>query len=234
MDRYCLKALRQELAITEYRLFRSALVVFAVTVLATLALIAIFVGPNVIPKLTRDIAAVADVHPATGALSNIGAFLWFGTAAVLLFTFATLKNNGSGRLRFFLLSSAVITLYLWADDFFMIHEKLSWTLIPSAPIAFHRWFEKGILLLILLATSLHILVFKSFLLQLPYRIFAVALVFLGLSVVVDQTYPLVGWDGGEWEYFIEDGAKWIGICMWSLFHVETCVRLSAGEFKMNH
>ena len=115
----------------------------------------------------------------------------------------------------------------------MIHEKLSWTLIPSAPRAFHEWFEKAVLALILLTTGLHILVFRNLLLQLPYRILAVALVFLGLSVVVDQTYPLVGWDGGEWEYFIEDGAKWMGICLWSLFHVESCVRLSAGELKTN-
>ena len=163
----------------------------------------------------------------------MGAFLWFGTATVLLFTSATLKSNCEGRLRFFLLSSAIITLYLWADDFFMIHEKLSWTLMRSAPIAFHRWFEKGILALILLATGLHIVVFKSLLVQLPYRIFAVALAFLGLSVVVDQTYALISWDGGAWEYFIEDGAKWMGICLWCLFHVESCVRLSSGELKTN-
>ncbi|NVD44141.1 hypothetical protein [Qipengyuania atrilutea] len=219
--------------ITKYGLVRSAFVFVAGGALAVLALAASLVGPEVIPKLTRDTAAVAGVHPATGALSNIGAFIWFGTATVLLFTSVTVKRAMRSRVWFFLVSSAVITFYLWADDFFMIHERLSVNLLPSAPIAFHKWFEKGILASILLTTALHILVFKNILLQLPYQIFASALLFLGLSVVVDQTFALLGLDDAEWEYFIEDGAKWIGICLWSLFHVETCVRLSSSDPKID-
>ncbi|WP_351077831.1 hypothetical protein, partial [Shewanella sp. CAL98-MNA-CIBAN-0140] len=58
------------------------------------------------------------------------------------------------------------------------------------------------------------------------------LVFLGFSVVIDAILPPELWRLlGHWEYFIEDGAKWLGIVAWCSYFVNTSHQFLESEFS---
>ena len=48
-----------------------------------------------------------------------------------------------------------------------------------------------------------------------------AFLFLTVSVLTDGILDPWFWSLGDWEYFIEDGAKWLGIASWCSYYVQT-------------
>ena len=49
--------------------------------------------------------------------------------------------------------------------------------------------------------------------------------FLAVSVVMDEITEAIPLRLGDWEYFFEDGTKWLGIACWSSYYVNTAYRL---------
>ena len=63
-------------------------------------------------RITRDVAAIANIHPLAGMLSSLGILLWWSSTSIWLFT-AILWSSVDAREKFrFALSSACLSAYL--------------------------------------------------------------------------------------------------------------------------
>ena len=162
--------------------------------------------------MTRDVAAIAKVHPLAGVLSSLGVLLWCVAASSCFLAAAIVHNSPErGSLRF-LLASGFLSTYLLLDDFFLFHEEL-------APRYLHLN-EKLVFAGLGLAVIAYLMMFWRTLLQTRWYLFGLALGFLGLSAFVDVVLPRV-LDLGHWQAFFEDGTKWIGIASWCAYFVVT-------------
>ena len=186
-------------------------------------------GAETIPAITRDIAAIAEIHPANGALSSLGAFLWFGCATILLFSAMTERAKSKPDDFRFLMWSAALTLYLWADDFFMIHETVPW-FVSSDPVT-RQYIAALILAGLAVATMSYLWAFRQRLLSLRKSYLAIALGCLGLSLAWDQLFDIAGVELGDWGYLVEDGFKWMGIIAWLVFFTDAGLQLAAEDVR---
>ena len=76
-----------------------------------------------------DTSSIANIHPLSGLLSNIGVLLWCGAATICFFVAGALKQTRNYKIINFFLASACLSTYLLIDDFFLFHEKLAPTYI---------------------------------------------------------------------------------------------------------
>lgn len=170
-----------------------------------LLLLAGMLQSSLIPRLTRDPAATGHLHPLIGMVSHLGVLLWCAATVVCLFA-ATRADTRAPR--GFFGSSAALTGYMMVDDLFMLHEVL----LPSIQVP-----ERVVLVALMVATALWAWHFRAWLTSHRDRMhLAVAFVALGLSVGVDDVATAVH-RLDAWEYFLEDGLKWVGICAWASF-----------------
>ncbi|HEY3345982.1 MAG TPA: hypothetical protein VGK71_00010 [Nitrospirota bacterium] len=188
--------------------FFAALYVPAVAILFLAALSAVYFRIPV-GSLTRDMATLADIHPLTGALSNVGILLWCATAAVSLFTAAVIWERAEPRQVQFLVGFSCLTLVLLFDDFFMLHEYL-------APV--YLGLRERYLMLIYAAAASGLLIgFRKVILSSEYGLLGIALAFFAISVGVDRIhYSQNAW---SWLFLAEDGAKFLGIAGWSGYFI---------------
>lgn len=157
--------------------------------------------------LSRDILSVLNGGYYIGILSNIGITLW-GIAAVSFWmgwyysrTYQREKIETKISLYFALLSSL-----LYLDDFFMLHERM---------IGYFLGLPEESLTVFYFAVVIFMIIryFKN--LQANGLIFIVlSFGFLGLSGVIDLAEKFMHI---PYEQIIEDGAKFLGICMWLTF-----------------
>lgn len=174
-------------------------------------------SPAYIPRLTQDVFTTGGFSSMTGALSNGGAFLWFGTGAILVFAALLLKALGQRHDARFLAIGGALTLYLWFDDFFMFHEALA-----------KRWFgldEDFVYASLALAGAAYLGACRLQIYRTAYAWLLLALACLGLSVASDVALQLVGLHPTGWWYVLEDGFKWCGIVLWARYHVGTAFGL---------
>jgi hypothetical protein len=164
--------------------------------------------------LTRDPGTVGG-NILFGILSNFGIMLWASAAAVCYLGAAILNKIPSKRR--FLLASALLTTLLALDDAFLLHEAV----IPYFLHVSERLVYIGYLLLILI----YFILFLRYILSMTdYPILLLALVFLGISIVLDNLslpFPSPALEG-----FAEDSAKFIGITFWLLYFFLSIVKLS--------
>ena len=175
-------------------------------ILALLLLVAIAAtSPRIaLSSLTRDMAAIAQVHPLIGVVSNIAVLMWCATAAICLFSSSLLRQKGLDAEARFLLWAGLMTIALLADDLFMIHEYI-------AP--FHlRVSEKIVLAIDACAAGLYLLSHRRLILAADYKLLAAAMVLFALSMLVDFA------DGQGWWNLAEDGFKVLGIASWLGYH----------------
>lgn len=193
----------------------------AVSVLATIAAVRTIYHVR-IPDMTRDVAVIAGIHPLSGILSNLGILLWCAAASVCLFSAMTLRNAESKEIFWFLLSSALLSMYLLFDDFFMFHEALASQYLGLD--------EEVVFAVLGVAVSIYLIAFGRVILRTNYVIFLLALGLLASSVVMDTI--LARWMlrlGKNWVFFFEDGAKWLGIACWCSYYVHTSFKLVVGS-----
>lgn len=178
------------------------------------------------PVLTGDVFLITKAPPVVGLLSNLGAFAWLAALVVLAFTISILPRQGEHPALSFLVSAALLTLVLFVDDFFMFHDF--WL---------RRWAEKmdaAYYAALAMATLIHLFAFRNNILASRYGLLLVALVFFALSVAMDlfqeQGTALVG----HWQYLIEDGIKWAGICFWCAYHWSVCSAVLADSSAQTH
>lgn len=166
-----------------------------------------------VEDLTRDVSAVARLHPLTGALSNLGILLWCASASVCAFAACVVGRTGPGLSRGFLLSSALLSAYLMLDDLFLIHEDL----VPR-----HLGLPETAVLAALGTSALtYFACFARTILQTRWVTLAAAIGLLGLSVVVDAHRWSWMWRLGTWSILLEDGLKWAGISFWCSYFLQT-------------
>ena len=173
--------------------------------------------------MTRDITAIANIHPFSGFLSTFGIFLWCGVVFVCFFTAVILYRIGEKKHLRFLLSSAILSLYLLLDDMFLFHERLA----PN-----HLSIDENVIFVLLgLTVFAYLIIFHKTIMQTRYQFLLLALFLLSSSVLIDAILEPWLKSLGQWEFFIEDGAKWLGIVSWGSYYYQTTFQLLLGVFK---
>ena len=185
----------------------------SLAILMMLAAAGIFFDAH-LPDLTRDVAAIADIHPLAGVLSNLGILLWCAAASVCLFTALTLRGSIPQDEYNFLLSTFLLSAYLMFDDFFLFHEDLA-----TRYLNLNEYIVFGGLGIAVVA---YLVKFRRLILRSNYIVLFLALGFLAISAVIDKAICPMFLEIGHWEIFLEDGAKWLGIASWCSYCWFTC------------
>lgn len=173
---------------------------------------------------TRDIAAIAEIHPLTGVLSNIGILMWSWAAAISLFAGLILFRSTKASTGPFLLSSGCLTLVLLFDDLFMFHEELAKRYLGLNEKVVYFGYVMIVLLYFLfywrhLFSSRHVVLLIT------------AFICFGGSIGTDVFLePRLG----AWPsyYLLEDGLKFIGIVSWLGYFALTSYSLLAEAFAL--
>jgi hypothetical protein len=175
---------------------------------------------------TRDISVIGRLHPFAGSVSSFGAFVWGACASTCFFTVLVFRSLGFRFGYVFLLCSGLLSLYLMLDDFFVIHEVLAPTYLGVQQMV-----VVGVLVLVVLV---YLIVFGRLILATNFAVLMAALSFFALSVAIDQS-PLVGIlksKIGDWEDFIEDGSKLLGILCWYGYFIDTSLLLLLNQERL--
>ncbi len=124
--------------------------------------------------LTADTASLADIPVYIGMLSNLGIVIWGAAFAICVFTTAILWGR-SEWVRFFV-GAGALTLVLWLDDMFMIHDRI----LPDMGIP-----EVVYVLFYAVAALAFMVGLRHFLRNTDYALLLIAVGLLGASVVFD-------------------------------------------------
>lgn len=182
-----------------------------------------------IPDMTMDIAAIAGIHPLSGFLSSLGILLWWTSASIWLFTAYIKRKKEITASIGFQLYSGILSLYIALDDLFQFHEHIAEKYLNIS--------EHVIYILLLTIILFYIRKYNYVFQRSDGAFLGMALFFLASSVFVDAVLePLLLYLIKNWEYLIEDGLKWLGICFWTGFCVKWCTKdlilsMSKDEFN---
>lgn len=75
-------------------------------------------------ELFNNPADMVGFHPFLGLISMSGLFGWAAAAGISFLTYAVIRDVGPIALRRFFFTAGVFTLFLMADDAFMLHEQV--------------------------------------------------------------------------------------------------------------
>lgn len=167
--------------------------------------------------LTRDLAQIASLPFLAGFLSNLGVLSWAGGFFVAAFTSALLGRQ-SAQSAEFLGSIAILTMFLCADDFFLLHERV--------PID-----EKYFFLAYALTLCATFMRFPAVVKASPVSLAVAAAVLLGGSVGVDLFQNEIEAEIGELRILLEDGCKFVGSVLWLCYIWKTGLVFSAGQLR---
>jgi hypothetical protein len=171
--------------------------------------------------LLRDPVAVANMHPVTGVLSNLGVLLWCSSAAICLFSGVVLHQALPTRRGWFLICSALLTLGLLFDDFFLFHDFLAQRYLSlSQEVIIVFW--GGV-------TAAYVLIFRRVILQSDYAILCVAFVLFAVSAGMDIVSETELWQFGDWSFLVEDGAKFLALASWCSYYVRVSYQFVLGR-----
>lgn len=184
----------------------------AISMLAVIAVISLAYNISM-PLITRDVTAIGKIHPLSGFLSSMGIFLWCVAASICCFAAIVLHATRQKKTFWFLLCSSLLSAYLMFDDAFLFHESLASTYFGLD--------EKIIILTLAVMVFTYLVMFRDVILTTNYSILVMALGFLSFSVVVDIVLGSRFLHLGEWEFFVEDGLKWLGIASWCSYYTHT-------------
>jgi hypothetical protein len=160
-------------------------------------------------RLTRDPLAVTGSAFYIGLLSNLGVMLWSATTAICFFRSFLLGYNHYFRpTTIFLFMSGMLCLILSLDDAFMLHEEV----FPD----YFGLSEKSVLGGYLIIFAGYLVYFFRQIARTEYLLFILALIFLGLSAILDQILPM-----SNLQTFIEDSLKFAGIVYWLTYFSRT-------------
>ena len=189
----------------------------AVSILAAITAVCLIYRVDM-SRITRDVTSIAKIHPLSGVLSNLGILLWCATASICLFAALTLRDVKSKEIFWFLLSSALLSMYLLFDDFFLFHDALA--------LMYLGLNEKVVIAVLGVAVSTYLIAFRRVILRTDYDFLLLALGLLASSVIIDM-FQDEQWmlQLGQWSFFFEDGAKWLGIASWCSYFVRTSFQL---------
>lgn len=165
-------------------------------------------------ELTQDPTTVLDGPFYVGYVSNLGNILWAAAVAICAFVVLVLQRGDRDGARRFFAWSGLFTAVLMIDDLFLLHDEV---LPRHAGISGELY---GILYVLSMAA--YLVLFRWRLLAANYVLFGVALMFFGISVVVDLgSSALADVAPSNLVLLVEDGAKVLGIGTWMAFFATT-------------
>lgn len=164
-----------------------------------------------IPDMTRDVAAIASIHPLSGILSSLGILLWWTSATIWFFAAFLQRGRPSAAYVGFLVYSGLLSAYLGLDDLFQFHEYLAPTYLKVP--------EQVIYGLLAFVVAVYLWRYRRALERPDGVLLLLALALLSGSVAVDAALEPWLWRLKDWSFFVEDGFKWLGICFWTAFCV---------------
>ncbi len=176
-----------------------------------------------IPLMTRDTAAIAKLHPFAGALSVVGSIFWSAAVSVSLFSAVLVKQKQRHDIFRFLFCSALLSLYLLLDDTFQLHEEIAGRYLNI---------DEGVVFAVLgTAVAFYLLFFWRVIATTRWIFLLFALGFFAVSVAMDTILGPWLWRLRHWQYFFEDGFKWLGIASWCSYHVTTAAQYVQKEME---
>lgn len=182
---------------------------------AILVLIVVGIQPWVpVDQLFRDTLAAASrvtdgkFPPYLGLMSNLGILLWSGTTAVCFIGgLVVWRNGGLHQAAMFLVYAAFLSGVLTVDDFFLAHERIYPRIFGL--YEHHVFAAYGIL------TAVYLFFFRNVIWTVGPQLLVLSLACFTVSVLVDVIMP----SGGKLHRLLEDGSKFVGITLWTTFHL---------------
>lgn len=167
-------------------------------------------------SLIRDPVAIFGGQFYHGLVSNIGILLWCTAAAICLFRGAENWRAGDLRRGGFLLSAGLLTSMLMLDDFFLMHEQML-PRLTGMP-------EKLFLIVYPVAVVLYVAAWWREIVRADAALFLLSLAFFAISNLIDVAFDYHFYEipaGLEVSasVILEEGAKFIGIAAWAVFHI---------------
>lgn len=141
-----------------------------------------------------------------GACSMITGWLWCAAAVVCFFVWSILgERPDADGLPKFMLYFGALTLALMLDDAFQLHEQAAARFLAGDKAVFAAYLG-------MLITGARL--YRHEIRKSEVRLLASAIVFLGLSLLVDGLQDLYGERLGPWRILFEDGFKLLGAAGW--------------------
>lgn len=156
-------------------------------------------------EITQDAAWTAGVPFYYGALGSVGVLCWWTGGVISLFASALL---GRGRDAAFLRCSGLFTLLLAADDEFQLHEIVLPTYTGiSETVVYGVYAALGLA---------YAAVFLPTILRTDFPFLFAGGACLAFSILFDVLLK-----DAPGQHLIEDGAKLVGIALWTVYFVRT-------------
>jgi hypothetical protein len=177
-------------------------------------------------SLIRDPVAIFGGQFYHGLVSNIGILLWCAAAAICLFRGAENWRAGFRRRGGFLLSAGLLTSMLLLDDFFLVHEQML-PRLTGMP-------EKLILIFYPIAVVLYTAAWWREIVRADAALLLLSLTFFAISNLIDVAfdyhfYEMPAGPEVSVSVILEEGAKFIGIAAWAVFHIRAAWMLGPAE-----
>jgi len=150
----------------------------------------------------RDLAQTCETPLGIGLLSNIGYLLWMAAAAIALFVALSGTTQVHGRVRQLLLCGGSLSMLLCLDDMFLLHDRYI-----GSSFLYSLYAISALLILFRFRRDVQAIGGGSFVLS---------VVFLGLSLLVDQLQDAIAIPYSQLQ-LIEEGFKFLGIATWLAF-----------------
>lgn len=159
--------------------------------------------------LSRDVNGIFNAPPYVGMLSNFGIFLWSLTAAVVLFTYKlSIAFDQNKRQSHFLLFAGLLTVLMFIDDLFMLHEYIFPIYLHLPDSLFYFVYGLSVILIFYFYFDL---VNNS-----DYVLFIGAFMLFGLSGFCSEAWDYFG-IRVPYQHILEDGTKFLGILSWFFY-----------------
>ncbi len=164
--------------------------------------------------MTRDVAAIGELHPLAGVLSSLGVLLWWTSATIWLFSANVFRSQGRPGDARFALGGGALSAYLALDDLFQVHEALAPTYLGIP--------EAVVYAALLVAFVAYFVAFWGRIVEHGALFVLLSVGMLAASASVDVVLDKYLGRLGHWNYLFEDGLKWLGICCWLVFAAMRC------------
>lgn len=153
---------------------------------------------------TRDAATANGGAFYGGYLSNFGMVLWAAATTACLFSGLLLHISQRSRSSAFLIASGLLTLLVFVDDFFLIHDGL-------APVTIHHG-DKPLFLLYAVCGVIWMMRYRTRIRETDFPILLLSIALFVTAVVFDiEVFHIAG----DIHYVFEDGLKLLGIAAWT-------------------
>lgn len=199
---------------------RAPLLAYLLGVAVPMILLAVAVAQPFVPldRLLQDpIAVIASsghcCHVYDGAMSSLGVLIWCGAAAICMFTALVfwVREGFSARTGFMAIAGT-FTAVLTLDDLFMLHDIVLPRYGVPPLLTYASYAALALAYLVLMRREI---------IRHDVLLFVAAGGLLAVSILIDQVY----YSSSVVRLLLEDGAKFLGICIWATFHIDAALRM---------